>query len=590
MKCTNCGTINTRDSKFCRECGTALHAPAATMPTSPGRAGPAPLSFDEKVKRVQQELTGLDCGRCGYASCAENAAAIVRGESPYDSCVQASPEARERIRLILGLPESVTVSQHIWRTLTSVKLAIGLIAALTLLSILGTIIPQGQPDMNYISRYGLTGYKLIKFFTVDKLFHSWYFLGLLALLGLNTLACLIKRFQVSWQLLRRPHEGRSPVQLLRLENSLELPTGAAASASLERVAEILTGRGYRIRRKGLQLAAQKHLIGRLGVDLFHASLLLLLLGAIVGGLFGFEGFQVAHKGEIFDVPGADFQVRVDDLWTVNYPDSSRIKDWYTRLTILEGGQEVKTQTIEVNHPLTHKGISFYQSSFGSDWLGEAQLTFSVKQGTDGTALSEYEVTVGETFPLQTDLVAKFVAFYPHFVLTEQGPRNRSQRLENPAAYLEIYQGDTLKYWGWTFAHFPDMQIFVAAEPKPSPSDDSAPGPGHGGQGELPYRIEITGMHAPEFTGLQFSYNPGIWLVYTSFILMTLGMFLNFYLPPRWIWAVAERGRLCLGGKGRDDHEFMAEFEIVAEEVRRALPAASAEKGELRCSIARSSST
>ncbi len=590
MKCPNCGTTNTSDSKFCHECGTALPQAAAAMPTSPSRDGPALLSFDEKVKRVQEELTGLDCGRCGYASCAENAAAIVRGQSPYDSCVQALPEARERIRLILGLPESVSVSQHLWRTLTSVKLAIGLIAALALLSILGTIIPQGQPDMNYVNRYGLTGYKLIKFFTVDKLFHSWYFLGLLALLGLNTLACLIKRFQVSWQLLRRPHEGQSPVQLLRLENSLELPTGAAPSASLERVAAILTHRGYRIRRKGLQLAAQKHLMGRLGVDLFHASLLLLLMGAIVGGLFGFEGFQVAHKGEIFDVPGSDFQIRVDDLWTVNYPDSSRIKDWYTRLTVLEGGQEVKTQTIEVNHPLTHKGISFYQSSFGSDWFGGAQLTFAVKQGADGTAVSEYEVTVGDTFPLEADLVAKLIAFYPHFVLTEQGPRNRSQRLENPAAYLEIYQGNTLKYWGWTFAHFPDMQIFVAAEPKPSPSDDSAPGPGHGGQGELPYRIEIAGMHAPEFTGLQFSYNPGIWLLYTSFILMTLGMFLNFYLPPRWMWAVAERGRVWLGGKGRDDHEFMSEFEIVAEEVRRALPAASAEKGELRCSTARSSST
>jgi len=560
------------------------------MPTSPSGDGPALLSFDEKVKRVQQELSGLDCGRCGYVSCAENAAAIVRGESPYDSCVQASPEARERIRQILGLPERVAISQRLWRTLTSVKLAIGLIAALALLSILGTLIPQSQPDLNYLNRYGMTGYKLIKFFLVDKLFHSWYFLGLLALLGLNTLACLIKRFQVSWKLLRQPGEGQSPAQLLRLENSLELPTGAAPSASLERVKEILSRRGYRIRKKGLQLVAQKNLIGRLGVDLFHASLLLLLMGAIVGGLFGFEGFQVAHKGEIFEVPGSDFQVRVDELWTVNYPDSSRIKDWYTRLTILEGGQEVKTQTIEVNHPLTHKGISFYQSSFGSDWFGEAQLTFAIKRSADGTALSEYEVTVGDTFPLEADLVGKLVAFYPHFVLTEQGPTNRSQRLENPAAYLEIYQGGKLKYWGWTFAHFPDMQIFVAAEPKPSVSYDSAPGPGHGGQGELPYRIEIAGMHAPEFTGLQFSYNPGIWLLYASFLLMTLGMFLNFYLPPRWIWAVAERGRVCLAGKGRDDHEFMGEFETVTKEVCRALPAASAEKGELRCSIARSSST
>jgi cytochrome c biogenesis protein len=83
------------------------------------------------------------------------------------------------------------------------------------------------------------------------------------------------------------------------------------------------------------------------------------------------------------------------------------------------------------------------------------------------------------------------------------------------------------------------------------------------------------MHAPEFTGLQVSYNPGIWIIYLSFTLMTLGMFLNFYLPPRWVWAAAERGKLLLGGIGRDDREFTGEFEELLAKVRAELGAAEA---------------
>lgn len=584
MQCPDCGTENTQESKFCRECGTALRPQERERVARERRGEERPRSFHEKVELVQEELAGLDCGRCGYESCAENAEAIVRGESPIDSCLQAAPEAQQRIRHIVGMPEEVSWGTRLWRALTSVKLAIGLIAALAVLSIVGTLIPQGQPGANYLSRYGPTGYKLIRFFMVDQLFHSWYYIGLLALLGINTLACLAKRFRTSLPLLRHAPGGQTAPGILKLENSAQLAISGGPSKALERVREILERRGYSVTRKGVGLTARKHLIGRLGVDLFHASLLFLLMGALAGGLLGYEAFQVAHKGEVFDVPGADFQVRVEDLWTENYPDSSRIKDWYTKLTVIDDGRDVITQTIEVNHPMTYRGVSFYQSSFGTDWFGGAQLTFAVKDTESGRTLAEREVKVDGSFPLdpEKELMAKFITFYPDFIMTDQGPANRSRRLNNPAAFLEIYQGDTLTYRGWTFAQFPDMQIWV-------PVGGSEQPVGHGSMGGLPYRIDIVGMHAPEFTGLQISYNPGLWIIYLSFFLMVLGMVLNFYLPPRWVWVVAERGALSLGGVGRDNREFMGEFEALVEQVRsdlaRSVDAPSPETSEAATSSA-----
>lgn len=591
MRCPSCGTENTADSKFCKECGTALappeeqpravttemeaEQPAASVQEDGRPATRIPLSYEDKVARVRELLAGLDCGRCGYVSCEDNAEAIVRGESPIDSCVQASPQARAQIREILGLPAQIPWPTRLWGGLSSVRLAIVLIAVLALLSILGTLIPQGQPDLRYLTQYGPTGYKFIKIFQVDRLYHSWYYLGLLALLGLNTLACLTKRFRQSLKLLRQPRR-MSPAQITRLENSARFDIREAPTAALERVAQVLKERGYRVTRRGAQLFAQKNLVGRLGVDLFHASLLLLLVGALAGGAFGFEGFVKGTKGEVLDVPGADFQIRIDDLWTENYEGTSRIADWHTTITVIDDGKEVKTQTIEVNHPLTYKGVSFYQSSFGSDWT-QPRLTFQVlrvEEPTDSesempptpqvTPLGEFEVTTEGTFPLDPEgrLTAKLIAFYPDFAMTEQGPINRSLRLNNPAAFLEIYEGESLKFRGWTFAHFPEMQIWIPL--------DAEAAPGHGSMGELPYRIDLVGMHAPEFTGLQVSYNPAIWIVYLSFVLMAVGMFLNFYLPPRWVWVSAERGKLALGILGRDDREVAGEFETLVERVREAL--------------------
>lgn len=642
MFCPNCGSEVHADSNFCHVCGTALpdvDATASSPPPEPPSeppdpsdaarassesdasesADPVPLSFSAKVERVRQELAGLNCGRCGYEDCADNAEAIVRGESPYDSCLQAAPEAKERIRELMGVPEQRSQIAQLWQGLASVKLAIGLIVVLTVLSIIGTLIPQGQSQTAYVSQYGETGYQIISFFQLDGLFHSWYYLGLLGLLGLNTTACLSRRFRTSLRMLKRQPGGQTADSLLALENSAEVPLSGGPVKALDRAAESLREKGYKVKREGANLMASKQRFGRLGVDVFHASLVLLLVGALVGGAFGFESFQQANKGEVFDVPNADFQVRVDDLWTESY-EGGQVKDWYSQLTVIEDGQAVKTETVEVNHPMSYKGINFYQTSFGSDWMGAAEVTFAVQeiaatsQGSAGSdedvgasntsaqqnphgdssgsagsqqaphgggsdyevveTLRETTVTKGERFQLTEELTAEFVRFYPDIMFTEQGPQNRSRRLNNPAAEMRIYRGEELLFYGYTFAQFPDMQVWIPNSGDGSSGSSQQSAMTQGRLGEQPFRLDIVGMNAPQFTGLQVSSNPGIGIIYASFVVMVIGIVLNFYMPPRWVWAVSERGRLVIGGVGRDNREFMEEFDTLLERVHEDLTAAS----------------
>jgi len=495
-----------------------------------------------KVAEVVKVLGGLNCGRCGYRTCAENALAIVRGEAPPHSCVQGGEEAARQIRAILGQPERPSFGALLWEQLTSIKLAIVLIVVIVLFSIIGTLIPQGKDPLFYTASYGEAGAKIVRALQLDRLYHSWYFLTLLIILALNTGACAIKRFRVSWELLRKPVEPRSADEIA------QLPTQAQCGVQLfDKLEDVLKRRRYRVRREGAHLIAYKNLWGRLGIDILHVSLIIILIGGIIGGLLGFESFQVAHKGEIFTVSQGNFQVRVDDLWTASYEDSGQIKDWYTKLTVIDNGREVLTKTIEVNEPLTYRGISLYQASFGSDWLSGAELTFRIERVKEGAAepAGEVTTTVGATFPLEDGRTAKVVAFYPDFIVTEQGPANRSQALNNPAAFLEVYNGEQKEFSTWTFAQFPEFQHDFATE--------------------NPYRFYLAGMKAPEFTGMQIARNPGIPVIYAGFILLVFGLALNFYLPPRRLWAAVKESALYVGGLGREPREFEPDFEeIIAD--------------------------
>ncbi|MCS7198515.1 MAG: cytochrome c biogenesis protein ResB [Candidatus Bipolaricaulota bacterium] len=573
MTCTACGTVNTPDSRFCKYCGVALHVLCRACGTtndpdsrfckmcgvSLTAAAPAPppratqLAIDGalrgKVAEVVKVLGGLNCGRCGYRTCAENALAIVRGEAPPHSCVQGGEEAARQIRTILGQPERPSLGSLLGEQLTSIRLAIVLIVVIVVLSIVGTLIPQGRDLFFYIASYGEVGARIIQALQLNQIYHSWYFVSLLVLLAINTGACALKRFRVSWELVRKPIETRAP------EEIAHLPTQTKLDAQLfNKLEETLNRWRYRVRREGSQLVAYKNLWGRLGVDILHVSLIIILVGGIIGGLLGFESFQIAHQGETFSVPQGNFQVRVDELRVEHYPDSGQVKDWYTTLTVIEDGREVLTKTIEVNEPLTYKGISFYQASFGSDWLGGAELTFRVERVQEGNTepIGEFTAKVGTTFSLDDGRTVKVVAFYPDFIVTEdRRPANRSQALNNPAAFLEVYNGDQREFTAWTFAQFPQFQ--------------------HEFMGSNPYRFYLVGMKAPEFTGLQIARNPGIPIIYAGFVLLIFGLVLNFYLPPRRIWAAVKGEILYVGGLGREPREFEPEFEEIIATLTLASP-------------------
>ena len=124
-----------------------------------------------------------------------------------------------------------------------------------------------------------------------------------------------------------------------------------------------------------------------GLAAMHAAALLIIAGAMWGSdtahgirerYFGTEktprGFMVLFQGrsgrrivnaEMTKVLAhLPFQIKLEKFWIETFPDDPTVvKDYKSRLVVIENGREKFRKVIEVNHPLQYGGYHFYQHSY-----------------------------------------------------------------------------------------------------------------------------------------------------------------------------------------------------------------------------------
>jgi cytochrome c biogenesis protein len=463
------------------------------------------------------------------------------------------------------------IGDDLWRFFTSVKLAIVLISFGAVIAVVGTLIPQEETTrtVDYISRYGPNGYSWIQRLQLDHIFSSWYFRAALVLFFVNMSCCTVKRLRKSLWYVQAPLGAKPPAAFASLpwhqRIDLSVDTGTIDLQKLKaRIEQILHTARYPIKiNEDRQLVAEKWRLERFAIDIFHVSLLIILIGALLTSLLGFKTLEVAHKRDIIDVPQGNFSIKVDDFWSNNYPGSERVMDWNTTLTVLQSDHPVLTKTIKVNNPLVYHGIRFYQSAFGLDWLNGAHLTFEVVRASDHASLGSWTADVSQSFLLSAAKIqVKVGAFLPDFALTpppNQIAYTKTERLDNPAAYLEIYddQGRYL-YRTWVFAQHPELQEMLQQ------AGVSAP-----------YLFYLKGETAPEFTGIQINSDPGLPVAFGGFIFMMGGLLAHFYFKHKTIWVHidSEQRSILLGGRVRHGtRSALQEFDQLAARLKEVLNA------------------
>jgi cytochrome c biogenesis protein len=386
--------------------------------------------------------------------------------------------------------------------------------------LLGAWCPQeaAQGQEKIVEQFGPDTAALLVKMGIADIFHSPFFLMLMALLTLNLTVASFKKVFPKLKNLKVPMPtlGASAIEKLPVTMGANL-TGKPDEV-MPALVEALKKAGYKVTAGGAQnITAEWGKISRLAPSITHVGLLTLMAGVTITSWTGFNGFQpILLNGEL-DFAKSEhsklwigklpqWKIRVDETRKETYK-SGDPKQWYSTLSVIDtNGKVLKTQEISVNNPLSYDNVDIYQSSWGLDHI-------VVSFNDHDTKL--FLRPMGNTY----------AAFLP---------------LDETA--ILIFSVRDAKQPVRVFAKTPALEQprIIAALMENQPVN----------MGNVKVMIKKT----VPITGLQYKCDPGLWVTYTAFGFIILGVMLA-SIPHRQVWAAVETtpegmARLRVGGNAR----------------------------------------
>ncbi len=465
-----------------------------------------------------------------------------------------SPGDISSVRSILENRASNGLNAVVWNIFSSVRLTVFLLIFLAATSVLGTIILQNGTPQQYLAEYGPKLTKVLDFFGLFDMYHSWWFLAILALLVLNLVFCSLNRLPSVWRQIFRQRVDLSPsrIQAQPFRRIFQVPKGGKRAAEeIQGAVHRFFGHPRRIESsQRLLLYFEKGRYGRLGVYVAHLSVIIILVGGMIGSVFGFKGVVQIREGDTVDqmfvrkngqyrAYPLGYQIRCDDF-EISYYDTPGpdkfVSEYTSSLSILENGREVRHEKVRVNHPMTHRGLKFYQSSYGN----ETEVIVQVRQ-RGGDAAQEFRIREGDRVRVPGDQVAfQLLRYFPDVHALGEGVQ------------LVLFPKEQTPQRIWLFKNTPDF-------------DER-----RGGR----FIFTLKDVVLKEFTVLQVAKDPGVWVVWIGCALLIVGSIMAFFVPHRrlWVHIAREEGEpkeVVLGGNPhRNRVSFEREFAKIIQRLEQ----------------------
>jgi cytochrome c biogenesis protein len=363
------------------------------------------------------------------------------------------------------LPElgALALARYFWRQLTSMRTALVLLLMLALAAIPGSLIPQNSQNPMAVSEYFEKHKSLAIWFQRFSLFDVYsspWFSAIYILLFVSLIGCVLPRSIEHFHAMRAL-PPKTPKNLSRLEYHQSWP---ATREELVIAKAWFKAKKFRILESEGTISAEKGYLRETGNLFFHISLILILVGVLVGGLFGVRGSAIVSQGERFVNNSTSYdtisfgQISNENSLppftiTVNkfvakYNTLTSAPEDYTLYvtTVAEPGAKPKQQLVKVNSPLTFGSTRIYLQANGYSPIVTVQdkkgnVTF---QGPvpflpqDGNLRSIGAIKVPDGNP-QLGFVSSFVPTYARSA--KQGAISVFPELLDPKLLFSIWQGD-----------------------------------------------------------------------------------------------------------------------------------------------------
>jgi cytochrome c biogenesis protein len=423
-------------------------------------------------------------------------------------------------------PTNKRGASFLWNMFSSMKLTFTLLILLAITSLFGTLIPQQQEAVRFAQGLSPGLHRFFELLGLFDLYHSPWFRAIIGLLALNLVICSVNRLPTTLKLYRAPSrpDRSKPFENLPPERSFSVKGGIEDVEN--RVTNFLRNHYRGLIAKNTSkmnyVYVEKGRYSYFGVYLVHFSILIILLGGIIGSVFGFDAYVNILEGDTVDsiVLRKDmtpmklgFSVHCEEF-SAEYYDNGSPKEFRSDLGFLVEGKLVKKAILLMNQPIAFGGITFYQSSYGSI-PGKVHLRIKKEEGDLGEWFIKVEK--GENFSLPGS---------ESQIQVVDASSNLNEMM-GPAALISVKpkEGEEIRFWVFQDIErlrnqYPDAMLQA---PRMNPSSFA------------PYTFFLEELQRRSYTGLQANKDPGVPLVWLGCFIMVAGFLMTFFTSHQKIW-------------------------------------------------------
>lgn len=470
-----------------------------------------------------------------------------------------------------------TLVDKIWSFFSSVKVGIWLIVATLVASAIGTVLPQQMylppavtPGEYYADQYGVFG-KMYYDLGFNNLYSSWWYMILLASIGISLVICSLDRVVPLYKALKNQGVTRHRSFLKRQRL---FGVSSATPEDITVIQENLIKRRYHVRTEKGNILAEKGRFSRWGPYVNHIGLIIFLFGAMlrfVPGMYVDEAIWL-REGETKEIPGTDGKYYlknekfIKEVYSKEQEDevfdeaidrvgNSMIpKNYQTNAVLYEAlgstvaGQEpqlkkVTDYKIRVNDPLKFDRFALYQTDYKEGELSKMFLhledkTTHKKQGPIEVNLANPE----EKYDLGNGYRVELLSYFPDFYFDEEGkPSTKTKVPDNPAFVFKMFTPAT-----------PDGEVsFVAIRQNIEPA------------GTNKYKMTFAGIETRNVTALTVRKDLTLWIIALGGTIFMIGVIQGMYWNHRRIWMQRIDGEWWIAGHtNKNWHGFRNEIDKI----------------------------
>jgi cytochrome c biogenesis protein len=296
--------------------------------------------------------------------------------------------------------------------LSSMRFSISLLTVICIASVIGTVLKQHEPLVNYVNQFGPFWSSVFLAVKLNAVYSAWWFLLILAFLVTSTSLCIARNTPKIFTDLKAFKENMREQSLQAFHHRATAPLDLAPEAAARRIGQTLSGGGWKVRLQqregGWMVAAKAGAANKLGYIAAHSAIVLVCVGGLLDGdlivraqmLFNGKtpytgGGMIADvkpehrlsasnptfRGNLLVAEGTQSGTAIlnqsDGILLQDLPFSIELKkfivEYYSTgmpklfasdIVIHDSatGEQIPAR-VEVNQPARHRGVEIYQSSF-----------------------------------------------------------------------------------------------------------------------------------------------------------------------------------------------------------------------------------